>query len=336
VPRPYRKKVFRERNEMTQINHIKTTVFLAVLLATLVLALVTTGKPAKATFPGSTGAIAFVTTRDGGNDIYRMNGDGYGQTRLTETPGMNQDPAWSADGKKILFTNRNWDDIFQMNADGSEERNLTNAEGMDFSPTFFRASTKVAFASFRGETFQTDIYTMTLSSNGQVTDLTRITTSGADDFQPVVSPDGKRIAFASDRDGDFDLYVMKAAPESATNRPVKLTRSALRDQSPDWSPDGSRLTFTRGQPLANEVMAMNAAPEGRTNKPVNLSKSSADDMYPAWSPDGKKVAFTSNRAAEDGTTDYDVWTVRAKDGANPTNLTNAPGNDTDPTWQPLP
>ena len=121
---------------MTETNH-KTTVILAVaILFAILLSLVATGKPAKAAFPGSTGAIAFVSTRDGGNDIYRMNGDGYGQTRLTETPGFNEDPAWSADGKKILFTNRNWDDIFQMNADGSDERNLTNAPGNDTDPTW--------------------------------------------------------------------------------------------------------------------------------------------------------------------------------------------------------
>jgi Tol biopolymer transport system component len=65
-------------------------------------------------------------------------------------------------------------------------------------------------------------------------------------------------------------------------------------------------------------------------------QTSLHDIYPAWSTDGKKVAFTSNRAAADGTTGYDIWRVRASDGANPTNLTNAPGNDTQPTRQPLP
>jgi Tol biopolymer transport system component len=57
---------------------------------------------------------------------------------------------------------------------------------------------------------------------------------------------------------------------------------------------------------------------------------------PTWSPDRTKIAFHSNRISPDGTSDYDIWRVRAADGANPTNLTNAPGNDTNPAWQPLP
>ena len=254
---------------------------------------------------------------------------------------MNQDPAWSADGERIVFGNRNWDDVFQMKADGSAETNLTNAVGLDFAPSFYPAGDKVAFSSFRGEGNQQDVYAMTLSSTGQVTGLTRITTNeNADDQSAVISPDGKRMAFVSDRaggaGGDFDIYLMKAAPEGTTNRPVRITKSPANDSAPEWSPDGTRLLFERGQPLSHEVMAMKAAPEGRTNRPVNLSKSSADDGRPAWSPDGKKVAFQSNREAPDGTTDYDVWRVRATDGANPKNLTNAPGNDTDPAWQPLP
>lgn len=81
-----------------------------------------------------------------------------------------------------------------------------------------------------------------------------------------------------------------------------------------------------------DVWTMNADGGGATKLTTNLNAES----NPAVSPDGKKVAFQSNRAAPDGTTDYDVWRVRATDGANPKNLTNAPGNDTDPAWQPLP
>jgi dipeptidyl aminopeptidase/acylaminoacyl peptidase len=108
------------------------------------------------------------------------------------------------------------------------------------------------------------------------------------------------------------------------------------DFSPDWSPDGAQLAFASDRDGNREIYRMKASPEGSKNRPVNLSKSTADDGRPTWSLDGKKIAFQSNRTAPDGTGDYDIWRVRATDGANPVNLTNAPGNDTDLTWQPLP
>jgi Tol biopolymer transport system component len=174
----------------------------------------------------------------------------------------------------------------------------------------------------------------------------RITrTADSHEFQPAVSPDGTKIAFASDRDGDYDIYVMKAARESTRNVAQKLTRTnnaqnpiLAREWYPDWSPDGKQLAFTRAGtelPLNWEIFRMEAAPEGRLNRAVNLTNSSSTlDEEPAWSPDGRKIAFV---AMPTNGGDQDIYRMRATDGANRVNLTEDSTNgDTMPSWQPLP
>ena len=325
---------------MTKHNHLTTTTILAVLLAILLLAPVAGAEEVGTNaFPGTPGAIAFTSDREGigTTNVYRMNADGFGQTRLTETVGMNQDPTWSADGKKIAFTNFDANrDVYQMNADGSAETNLTNAAGDDVFPAYAATHTRIVFANSR-ENNQFDLYLMTLNAEGQTIGLTRLTTVASQEYLPTVSPDGKRLAFVSDRGGNRDIYVMKLAPESATNTPVRLTRNAAYDQFPDWSPDGKQIAFSSERGGNPEVYRMAVAPEGRTNRPINLSKSPGSrDLVPTWSPDGKKVAFQSNRPAADGTSDYEIWRVRSTDGANPTNITNTTANEFQPDWQPLP
>ncbi|HEV2092508.1 MAG TPA: hypothetical protein VGR18_05005 [Rubrobacter sp.] len=324
------------------------TTLLASLLAALLLAQVASAQTVGTnSFPGTGGAIAFVSERDGFDnlDVYRMGADGFGQTRLTDTPGINLGPNWSADGTKITFTNMAGfgipGDVFQMNADGSNERNLTNAPSNDGASAYSPANNKFAFASDRhGRQF--DIYLTTLGSDGQITGLTRLTTSAAFDSSPAISPDGKRIAFASDRDGDYDIYVMRLAPESSRNVPVKLTKNTrpdpdgppyMYDQYPDWSPNGTQIAFASDRSGNFEVYRMKGSPEGRLNKPVNLSKTpTASDQDPAWSPDGKKMmAFSTDR---DG--NREIYRMRATDGARQTNLTNNPALDFQPAWQPLP
>ena len=322
------------------------TGLLAVVAAVVLVPVASAETVGTNSFPGTPGAITFVSERDGfvNFNVYRMNADGFGQTRLTKTPGMNLSPSWSADGKKIAFTNSAdlgvAGEVFQMDADGSNEKNLTNAPSDDGSPAYSPATNKFAFVSKRvGD--QYDIYLTTLGPDGQTTDLTRITTSDAADLSPAISPDGRRIAFVSDRDGDRDVYVMKLAPEGPKNVPVKLTKdvgpgpggsSRINDFQPDWSPDGTQIAFASDRSGDFEVYRMKAAPEGAKNKPLNLSKTpAARDLDPTWSPDGKKIAFQTDR---DGNSE--IYRMRATDGAGQTNLTNTPGLDFQPAWQPIP
>ncbi|MDQ3377633.1 MAG: hypothetical protein M3533_12170 [Actinomycetota bacterium] len=327
---------------MIKHGHLRgTTTLLAALLTVLLLAPVASAEGVGTTsLPGSNGVIAFVSAQDTSTtrmQVFRMNSDGFGQTRLSDAQGHNWDPTWSPDGKKIAFTNvvpNVGADIYQMDADGSDEQNLSRAEGYDSLPSY-SPNGKIAFTSnLGGNGF--DLYMMSLGTNGQITEQVRLTAHVADDSGAVVSPDGKRIAFTSKRDGDYDVYLMRAAPEGPKNIPVKLTKNAVNDYGPDWSPDGTQLVFNSNRSGNFEVYRMKVAPEGKTNRPVNLSKNPADDTAPTWSPDGKKIAFNSDRPGSDATTDLDIWRMRATDGANPTNLTDNAVLDFDPEWQPLP
>ncbi len=287
---------------------------------------------ARAGSQSTDGSIAFASDRkaaDGGFNIYRMSAEGHGpMKKLTDVPGNDVMPAWSADGASIAFVRSGVTgapNIYRMEADGSNVMPLTGDLMFNIEPAWFPSGRKLVFS--RGE----DIYTLALDASGEPAGKpTRLTKNSSADRQPVVSPDGRRIAFASDRDGDFDIYLMKSRPEGATNRPVKLTRNTAMDFAPDWSPGGERIAFAGGEQGAREIYVMKALPEnGDSNPPKNLTSNAADDSDPAWSPEGEMIAFASDRSG-----DGEIWRIRA-DGTDPTNLTNSPNSeDLQPAWQP--
>ncbi len=335
------------RKKGSRGNKRLATTLLASLAAVVLLAPVASAQTVGTTsFPGTGGAIAFSSSRDGfpNINIYRMNADGFGQTRLTDQPGPNFNPSWSADGKKIAFSNAPdfgvQGDVWSMNADGTDETNLVQDPSDDGGPAYSPAGNKFAFVGRRNGN-QSDIYLMTKGPDGQTAGLVRLTTSEANDFSPAISPDGKRLLFVSNRDGDEDIYVMRLAPEGPRNVPVKLTKNTrpdpngapyMYDQSPDWSPDGKQIAFASDRGGNFEIYRMQASPEGRLNRPVNLTRNPTPfDQDPSWSPDGRKIAFSTTR---DG--NNEIYTMRASDGANQTNLTNNPALDFLPAWQPLP
>lgn len=112
-----------------------------------------------------------------------------------------------------------------------------------------------------------------------------------------------RIAFASDRDGDYEIYIMDADGANVQ----QLTDNDVEDTWPAWSPDGSQIAFASEY----EIYVMNA--DGSNQ----VSLTPGETGYaPAWSPTGDKIAFTSDR----GTGVDDIYTMNA-DGGNPVNLT---------------
>ncbi len=128
-----------------------------------------------------------------------------------------------------------------------------------------------------------------------------------------------RIAFSSDRDGKFGIYIMSG---SAVTR---LTHDNLAvDFDPAWSPDGTKIAFTRGTGFEAEVYVVNSDGSGV----VNVTNRAGYDAMPAWSPDGTKIAFTSIR---DGYQEIDVMNA---DGSAVARLTYASEMTTAPAWSP--
>jgi Tol biopolymer transport system component len=102
---------------------------------------------------------------------------------------------------------------------------------------------------------------------------------------PAWSPDGRKLAFVSDRDGrPFsvhapEIHVVNADGSGQRN----LTRNPAHDSDPVWSPDGRKLAFVRN----HDVYVMNADGSGQQN----LTRNPAHDLAPAWSPDGQRIVF---------------------------------------------
>jgi Tol biopolymer transport system component len=161
-------------------------------------------------------------------EIYVVNADGSGQTRLTNNLAYDFPSSWSPDSSRIVFvSNRDGNNEFYvMNADGSGQTRLTSYTSSDTSHIWSPDSSRIVFVSNRDS--NSEIYIMNADGSGQ----TRLTNNASVDSEPVWSPDGSRIAFISNRDGDYEIYTMNADGSSQT----RLTYSAARERGLAWSP----------------------------------------------------------------------------------------------------
>ncbi len=115
-----------------------------------------------------------------------------------------------------------------------------------------------------------------------------LTNTQPDDSDLFWSPDGEMVAFNSNRDGNWEIYIMNIDGSGQTN----LTNNpAANDGTTFWSPDGKMITFNSHRDGNWEIYIMNADGSGQTN----LTNNPADDGFPSWSPDGKIIAFQSYR-----------------------------------------
>jgi hypothetical protein len=173
--------------------------------------------------------IAFETNQDGNYEIYVVQPDGSGRTRLTNVAAaLDVDPSWSPDGRELAFESdrdkQGPSEIYAMGADGSNPRRLTTNPANDRGPQWSPLGRQIVFESNRDG--NSELYAMNADGSGQ----TRLTTDPARDADPAWAPDGRRLVFVSDRDGNPELYLM--APDGTAQ--TRITNDPGNDLVPTW------------------------------------------------------------------------------------------------------
>src|SRR4051794_23910231 len=161
---------------------------------------------------GPAGRLVFQSERDGNPEIYTADVQGRAVKRLTNSPGRDEFPRWSPDGKQIAFASDRGGDglqVYLMSSEGTDVRAMTHLPLACSEPSWSPDGLRLAFRRDNSpEDGRQDIYTIAIDG----TDLRRLTSEPSNEVAPAWSPNGRAIAFASNRgrSGEFDLFQMDA------------------------------------------------------------------------------------------------------------------------------
>lgn len=275
------------------------------------------------------GVIVFASNRaDNNYEIYRVGADGVGLRRLTNAPESNdRSPVLSPDGSQIAWEREiatatgdfTAVEIWTMNADGSNPRVAVRNGSFNRSPSW-GPSGEIVFSSRL--TGSDQIYRLSPGASEPV----RLTTGGAADQYPRLSPDGQRIVFQSNRGLDFDIYVMNRDGSGVTN----LTQLGGDDRFPTWAPDGARVVWTRFEGDVNGFDLYSISSSGGT--PSIVLATEFNELAPSVSPDGSSVVYQTDRSPPFG-----LYVAPIGGGPGRALRSNNPassGSDLGPWWGP--
>lgn len=235
-------------------------------------------------------------------DIWVMNADGTGQVNLTDTLDQYEyAPAWSADGTRIAYASQFTGELFVMDANGANKTLV--ATGGANAPTWSPGGLQLAFVR------NGDVVVVDLTTGSEVIVSQPVDFGGgpqeAEEFEPVWSPDGGRIAYVGVRPETY--------PDPITGEPQQGAQHEIVISNPDGSGEVVVSAGTPGTDRANFL---------------------EEDRAPAWSPDGSMIVFMSQAQVPSCCGPWQIWAVN-RDGSSATNLTNDPNvNDLWPSWSP--
>ena len=293
---------------------------------------------------GGGGRIAFISDREDGRtlQIWTMNADGSDPRQLTYGPGNKGQPRWSIDGTKIIYTapggsdtygNDLGLDLFVINVDRSgEPTNLTESIGDDFDPAWSPDGSQIAFTSTRvnslKQVFVTSVECNPAPENCSITETPRNVTAGyAVEYAPAWSPNGQTLAvIASINRAPGRIFLRPA--EGGEPSWFDLQDKIIGADHLSWSSNGQFIAFTWLVKYGKQEIYI-AYAQNPGLDPISLT-SSLGNKEPAFSPNDQWIVFTSTRDQNP-----EIY-IMTNTGSGQTNLTQNPGRDLQPDWQPHP
>ena len=275
--------------------------------------------------------------------------------RMLTNGGENAEAYFSADGQRLIFQATRpgisaCDQIFTMNADGTDVRMVSSGEGATTCAYFFPSGDRILYSSTHERSPECpprpdysqgyvwalhpfDIYT----ARPDGSDLRKIAGSDGYDAEATISPDGSRIVFTSDRDGDLEIYTMN--PDGSDVR--RLTHEPGYDGGAFFSPDGTKIVYRAHHPETEEeladyrrLLAQNLIRPSRLDiyvmgadgsNRVRVTNNGAANFAPFMHPDGRRIIFSSNMHDPTGR-DFELYMINI-DGTGLERITHSPDFD---------
>lgn len=180
----------------------------------------------------------------------------------------------------------------------SLQRHTFGEVGADFDVDISPAGDAMTFASTR-HSVNPDVYIKAVSGVA----VTQLTSDPASDVHPTFSPDGTRIAFASNRSGNWDIWMMSVNG----GMPIRVTQSSADEIHPSWSPDGTQLVFCSMSEQGGQWELWVAGALGTTSR-----RFIGYGLFPDWSPASSEIVY--QRARERGGRWFSIWKLRLVGG----------------------
>ena len=281
--------------------------------------------------------------------------------RLTHG-GQNAEAYFSADGRQLIFQAQvpggpACDQIYTMDVDGENLRRVSTGTGRTTCGYFLPSGDRIVFSSThhvsetcppppdrsRGYVWPLHPYDIFIA-NADGSDLRNLTNREGYDAEATLSPDGRRILFTSDRDGDLELYAMDVDGTNVT----RLTHEEGYDGGAFFSPNGTRIVYRAHHPTdpeeledyrslleenlvrPNQVEIWVMDADGSNKR--QLTENGAANFAPFFHPSGEKIIFSSNLHGG-GPRDFDLYLIGV-DGSGLERVTSSPGFDSFPMFSP--